>query len=113
MTDPSSTVCVMIGNSDDKLTQAEWSKFYAHVDSLVSLYAGHVFGRWASLPHAPYQNACWAFVVGEGTGGGYRPRDVLRLALSEVALSYRQESIAWVEGVPEMLKAAEPVARRR
>jgi hypothetical protein len=98
-----STVYVTIGNSDDKLTQVEWARFYAHVDALVDLYSNHVFGRWVSLPTSRYQNACWGFAVADGRPGGQPPREVLRQALSEVARDYRQENIAWCEGTPEFL----------
>lgn len=95
------TVHVSIGNSDDKLSQADWSAFCAGVDAVIRNCASTVFGVWYSEPSSQWQNACWAF----------EPRDALsraraREALSHTARIYRQDSIAWTDGVPDFIWAA-------
>jgi hypothetical protein len=95
------TVYVTIGNSDDRLTQADWADFYQYVDAAVDGIAAHIYGRWVSLPTARYQNACWALLLTADR------REQLRRVLRRLARRYRQESIAWVEGDPTFLTPME------
>lgn len=84
-------VYISIGNSDDKLTQAEWAAYVAEMlGGVVSL--GHTHGAWYSLPHTPYQNACWCVEFAAG-------RQVLEAQESaiEIRKKYRQDSVAWAE----------------
>lgn len=83
------TVYVSIGNSDDKLGQAEWSRFWVETDSLIQVKAERVHGQWLSSPTAPFQNACWCFAV------ALTNVRALRLGLTRLAIRYRQNSIAW------------------
>jgi hypothetical protein len=85
------TVYISIGNSDDKLTQREWSAFAAYVRGDVRRMAHRVHGDWASLPFAPWQNACWCIEIEPERVGQ------LRTALREATRLYRQDSIAWAE----------------
>ena len=82
-------VYISIGNSDDKLTQAEWSAFVKDVDAAVKMYSTSQHGKWMSLPNAPWQNACWCVEVSEGA------TLFLKDALSTLAAAYRQDSIAY------------------
>lgn len=79
---------VAIGNSDDKLTQQEWSLFVADLDLAVAPVATRVHGSWYSLPNAPWQNHCVAFDLKPGA------EHQLRVALKVLAARYRQDSIA-------------------
>lgn len=87
-------VYISIGNSDDELTQAEWSQYAVEIITrVVSIGATH--GAWYSLPNTPYQNACWCVEFGSAadlTEG--------REVATEVRKKWRQDSIAWAE-VPE------------
>jgi hypothetical protein len=86
----------VIGNSDDKLTQAEWSAFVGDVQAAVDqAVAGGARIQFAgfSAPAAPWQNALW--VVEMPWGGSARFK--LRSNLSRLARQYRQDSIAWWE----------------
>lgn len=84
------TVYISIGNSDDKLSQAEWAAYYRDVNLAIRNWIGDVHGQWVSEPASAWQNACWCVEVGEG-------RDGLRDALADLARKYRQDSIAWAE----------------
>ncbi len=81
----------MIGNSDDKLTQAEWSDFVTEVDAVVRPAAVIVYGAWHSPSADPWQNACWSL----------EPRDdavaTLRAQLAVIGRHFRQDSIAWAD----------------
>lgn len=108
-TRPGQTVLVSIGNSDDRLTQAQWARFYEDVDTeiralAVDLCRGTIHGAWASLPTAPWQNAAWAFTaVGDDWYGEDGTREHLRERLVRIAASYGQESVAWSEADTEFL----------
>lgn len=84
-------VYISIGNSDDKLTQAEWSQYVVEIIARV-VSIGHTHGAWFSLPHTAYQNACWCveFDSAEGLVEG-------REVATEIREKFRQDSIAWAE----------------
>jgi len=97
------TVYVSIGNSDDRLTQAEWAAFAGAVQGAVRCAARVIHGEWASLPLAAYQNACWCVEL--------EPAAVqeLRRELASIAAMFRQDSIAWAPvSATEFLGAPAP-----
>jgi hypothetical protein len=94
------TLTILIGNSDDKLTQAEWSKFVDCVRGVVfgASFATHFDG--GTYPNSPYQTACWVVRVTDGSGKH------LRAQLAELARCFQQDSVAVIEGDTEFVKAA-------
>lgn len=84
------TAYVSIGNSDDKLTQQEWSLFFRQVAILLQRH-GKVHGQWASEPASAWQNACWCIEV---SGDSLH---FVQAELVGLAMQYRQDSIAWAE----------------
>jgi hypothetical protein len=90
-----STVYVTIGNSDDKLTQQEWAAYFSAVAVAVQRAAqaakGAVHGQWVSEPASAWQNACWCIEINPDSAA------LLKLRLSEIASTFRQDSIAWAE----------------
>jgi hypothetical protein len=95
------TVYVSIGNSDDKLTQREWSAFWEHAGAVIRRWSAAIHGEWLSLPGAPYQNACWCIEVDEETADL-----ILRPELVHLVRHFRQDSIAWAEATTTFLSAA-------
>lgn len=85
------TISIQIGNSDDKLTQAEWSQFVARVGSYVRA-AGHIHFFACSGGECPWQNAAWIVVC----DSDYIEK--LKRELSELRVIFKQESVAWMEG---------------
>lgn len=88
------TVYVTIGNSDDKLSQASWSRFCDDVTYLISATArdgGRVHAACFSGPAVPWQNAIWCVEL-----HGNRVT-ALRGGLALLARRYRQDSIAWAQ----------------
>ena len=83
-------VYISIGNSDDKLTQAEWATFYRETNLLLRQY-GHIHGQWVSEPASAWQNACWCLEFDE------KDRPVVTWSLATLATRYNQDSIAWAE----------------
>jgi hypothetical protein len=89
------TVYVTIGNSDDKLAQAEWATFRRSVDEVIREAAHRVHGAWVSPSADSWQNACWCVEIDDAPGAfGVR---WLRGRLANFAQAYRQDSIAWAE----------------
>ena len=83
------TVYVSIGNSDDRLSQVEWSAYVQEFVAITKDYAEQKFGEWYSAPFSAYQNACIAIAVPTGLLGEFRA------ALAFLRKEYRQDSIAW------------------
>jgi hypothetical protein len=95
------TATIQIGNSDDKLTQAEWCEFVAivaayierHVEDRVA--AVHFFA--ASPGEARWQNAAWVIDIAD------EHVDALRFSLRKARVEFRQESIALTLGKTEFV----------
>jgi hypothetical protein len=89
-------VYISIGNSDNKLSQAEWAAFQLDVAEVINgaLAVTVIHGEWVSLARAAYRNACWCVELRDGWTG---PISGLRDALHDLARRYDQDSIAWAE----------------
>lgn len=60
------TICIQIGNTDNKLTQQEWADFVRQIDAILDAYetARHFFG--GSPTYARWQNVCWVCEIASG-----------------------------------------------
>jgi len=90
-------ISIEIGNSDDKLTQAEWAKYVEAVRHKVSIYAEQVFFFGGSPNWMHWQNACWHFEIDN------RYETPLREVLILLRKKFNQESIAWSELIYEYI----------
>lgn len=97
------TAVIQIGNSDDKLTQADWSDFVSDVQDFIigSGYPIHFHGL--SISSAPWQNACWVLDT-RNVFDKIVAIDILRHELSRLANMYKQDSIALTLGDTEFVK---------
>lgn len=86
------TAVVQIGNSDDKLTQAEWRDFWVETDASVRP-TGRVHFAGTSSATAPWQNAAWVVELANDEMGSWLER-----RLADLAAKYRQNSIAMTVG---------------
>lgn len=86
-------VYVSVGNSDDKLTQAQWSRFQIEVDRAVRRWGATIHGVWVSQPVSEFQNACWCF---ETVLSPFM-KEQLQSELAKLAAVYNQDAIAWAE----------------
>jgi hypothetical protein len=84
-------VYLSIGNSDDKLTQREWSEFYVRIAAEVASLASTIHGAWLSHPAVPWQNACWCLEFSNGAA------EEAREVATEIRREYKQDSVAWAE----------------
>lgn len=83
------TVHAAIGNSDDKLSQQDWSEYVHEFQQAMQSLTREVYGVWFSAPDSVYQNCCIA--------AGVTTPDMtaaLRDALVKLRHKYGQESIA-------------------
>lgn len=98
MTDKLTTVTIQIGNSDDKLSQSQWSHLCQSAKQQIEAHAFRVHFCGGSEPDAPWQNMCWVIEI--------QPMNVRSLqdVLRNTANSYGQESIAWTGGETIMLQ---------
>lgn len=87
-----STVCIQIGNSDNKLTQEDWSQFIADVNEVISLY-GDIHFAGGSSPEKPWQNYCWVF-----NSDNPDTLELIRQRVEVIKHVFKQESVAWLEG---------------
>jgi hypothetical protein len=88
-------VYISIGNSDDKLSQMEWGRFYRKVDLTIQhirQLGGTIHGRWVSQSTDYWQNACWCVEFIQTP-----PHFVAALEqdLAKLAADFGQDSIAW------------------
>lgn len=90
-------VHIAIGNSDDKLTQREWSNYCADVCDAITLEQEHrvgpfdieIHGVWYSHSSSPFQNMCVCADI---------PDELVlevKEILSGLCREYRQDSIQW------------------
>ncbi len=87
-----------IGNTDNKLTQQEWSSFICDVETVLEGMPLH--GAWFSRPDAPWQNACWLMDISQNSPVYIED---LKARLVRLADRYRQDSIAWAVAETEFL----------
>jgi hypothetical protein len=93
-------VYISIGNSDDRLTQAEWSQFAEEIRRSVVALAYQVHGSWFSRPEDPWQNACWCLEFRDGdTDLVERAKE----AATDVRERFRQDSVAWAVAQTEFV----------
>lgn len=93
------TIYVSIGNSDDKLSQLEWSAFAGQVQALISSLATQIHGVWFSPSGSAFQNACFCFEL-----ASMADAQEVKTRLARLAGHYRQDSIAWAEATTEFIK---------
>lgn len=86
------TVTIQIGNSDDKLTQAQWALFVHQADNAIRQRCNRVHFFSTSPNTEAWQNAAWVIEIYENAGYA------LRSALKELRELFNQDSVAWTEG---------------
>lgn len=89
---------VSIGNSDDRLTQREWSWFIASTQRELQ-ERWQIHGCWYSAPDSEWQNANWCIELND-VWGIAKLKELLR----ELAKAFRQDSIALAVAMPEFVE---------
>jgi hypothetical protein len=91
------TICIQIGNSDDKLTQAKWSDFVAMVGNAILSHDAKVHFFGGAPTWERWQNVCWVIDCPDSKVS------LLRATLLGIRKVYLQESIGYLEGETEFL----------
>lgn len=90
------TITIQIGNTDDKLTQAEWSDYVTLVRDYIERYvedrAANVLFFGASANYERCQNAAWVVSI------TVEHEPLLRDDISTARRKFRQVSAAWTTG---------------
>lgn len=90
-------ICIQAGNSDNKLTQQEWSLYVKHLDDVVQAYEDARFFFAGSESYAPWQNACWVVEIPSGQF------DDLTQDLTQVRKLHKQDSVCILAGEAEFI----------
>jgi len=109
------TITIQIGNTDGKLTHTAWVNFVAAVNDAIMKRKLPTHFHGFPPATAPWVNACWVVSVpdfGESgtlfvdptTGKAY-PVEIqeLKEELQMIRKAYKQESVAWTEGITEFV----------
>ena len=88
---------IQIGNSDNKLTQEEWSNYVSaiHGATTVDGIETHFFG--SSEGSKPWQNACWVVAIREVEV------DAMFKAIAKIRMQFGQDSVAVILGDVRMI----------
>ncbi len=86
------TMSVLIGNSDDKLTQLQWSVFVMAVNRLIEGAAAKVHFSGGSAWDTCHQNCCFVIEIEEQYVAGFLER------LKEIRENFHQDAAAIVLG---------------
>ena len=88
------TITLQIGNSDDKLTQAEWCEFVTAIGSIVAAYCKDVHFAGAPPANAPWQNFCWVLAIEDDE----LVTSAFQRQITDCRKKYQQDSAAITEG---------------
>ncbi len=91
------TVTIIIGNSDNKLTQTEWKDYCNRIHDMVRFFSTEIHFSAPSVGWADWQNAAWIFEVDSA-----RVRSI-KDNIREIRRQYRQDSVAWVGGTTKFI----------
>lgn len=91
------TVTIQIGNSDNKLSQAEWAHYVEECRHWVEKHAAEVHFFGGAPTWYPWQNVAWIIVTPDHVTGR------LRDELSSVRAVYNQDSVAFTVGETEFV----------
>ncbi len=91
------TVSILIGNTDNRLTQKEWSKFVEALRVAIEPDSAtqHFFGTPPN--YAPQQNACWVIEIED------QHIESLKRSVTDVRERFKQESAAMLFGHTEFV----------
>jgi hypothetical protein len=90
-------VSIQIGNSDNKLSQLEWSEYVREIRDLVEEFSMEVHFMGGSDSSSPYQNYCFVFTISDND------KDNMISDLIAVKNDYIQDSIAMIVGSTEFI----------
>lgn len=91
------TVIVLIGNSDNKLTQKEWNYFVSDVRTIIWIFEKETHFIGSTEPFSEYQSGCFVFEMENDRLEAFKNR--LRLS----KLHHKQNFIALIVGDTQLV----------
>lgn len=91
------TITIQIGNSDDKLTQKEWSEFVCEMLNAIHIFSKEIHFGGGSASFEEWQNYAWVFVATKDQIKNLKAR------IKPIREFYRQDSVAWTEGETDFI----------
>ena len=91
-------VAILIGNSDDRLTQAQWANYVNTMRHQISRHVEEIHCESLTASDSSRQSAC--FVVSTMNTAS---KSGLRSAVIQVRRQFNQDSVAWLEGKTELI----------
>lgn len=88
-------IFISVGNSDDKLTQAQWSEFVQRIGRIIDDYATEI--HFGAVTLAAWDNVAWLIDCTDYLAPS------LKNALTEYRQIYDLDSVAWLEGETEFI----------
>lgn len=87
------TISIQIGNSDNKLTQLEWSRFIVNIQIAINNYNCITHFSGGPPTFSEYQNYGWIIEINNLDFINNLKNDLIF-----IRKKYNQDSIAWTEG---------------
>lgn len=91
------TITIQIGNSDNKLSQQDWSDFVNDVNELIGYYAKEIHFFGAPPNYAPHQNSAWVITCNDTA------IENLKGSITSFRKHYNQDSVAFTIGNTEFI----------
>jgi len=91
------TICLQIGNTDNKLTQQEWAAFVNKIHDAVVRWCNEIYFSAPSVGWADWQNAAWIFSCNEAN------MKYLQADVTDARKEFNQDSVAFLEGVTKFI----------
>lgn len=91
------TATIQIGNTDDKLTQNEWSDFVREARVLIEEFSTNFHFSGGSSNWEKWQNVCWVVEISE------TKLNKLEVNLVFLRQGYKQDSVAITTGITRFI----------
>ena len=91
------TLSILIGNSDNKLSQQNWAQFCISMGSSIRHHAARLHFYGLSNPDSEYQTACWVVEIED------KDLDSLIKSIAMKRSMYEQDSIAVIYGQTQFI----------
>jgi len=91
------TLTIQIGNSDDKLKQAQWCGYVRETKLCIERWATSIYFFGGSSTWEMWQNVCWVISCREDK------IEVLQDEIADIRTKYHQESVALTIGDTVMI----------
>ena len=97
------TCVLLVGNSDDRLTQRTWSEFTAELEQAIIRCSSNLYQQAYTAPTSRFQSATYTFAI--SANSRLHAIQKLRDRFDRLRAAYGQNKIAFVVGTTEFLQS--------